>query len=60
MKRGTKKEIIAAAGFITAFVAWTVAVRFVDVRAIGPQGSAVGFAVMNRMFKSAGYHIIEV
>ncbi len=30
-----------------AFVLWTVLVRFVDVRAIGPEGSSVGFATLN-------------
>jgi undecaprenyl-diphosphatase len=29
------------------FVLWTVAICFVDVRAIGPQGSSVGFAGIN-------------
>ena len=29
------------------FVLWTVLVCFVDVRAIGPQGSSVGFATLN-------------
>ena len=32
---------------LTAFVLWTLAIRFVDVRAIGPQGSSVGFAGIN-------------
>ena len=32
---------------LTAFVMWTVAICFVDVRAIGPQGSSVGFAGIN-------------
>ena len=30
-----------------AFVLWTAAVRLVDVQAIGPQGSTVGFARIN-------------
>ena len=30
-----------------AFLLWTVLVRFVDVRAIGPEGSSVGFAALN-------------
>ena len=29
------------------FVLWTIAICFVDVRAIGPQGSSVGFAGIN-------------
>ena len=32
---------------LTAFVLWTVAICFVDVRAIGPQSSFVGFAGIN-------------
>ena len=58
MKKETKKEILAAAGFIAAFAAWTAAVRFVDVRAIGPQGSLIGFAPMNAFIhKLTGVHM---
>ena len=32
---------------LTAFVLWTAAICIVDVRAIGPQGSFVGFAGIN-------------
>ena len=32
---------------LAAFVMWTLAICFVDVRAIGPKGSYVGFAVIN-------------
>ena len=32
---------------LAAFVLWTVAICFLDVRAIGPQGSSVGFAGIN-------------
>ena len=31
-------------GLLLAFVLWTVLVKLVDVQAIGPEGSAVGFA----------------
>ena len=34
-------------GFIAIFVLWTVLVSVVDVRAIGPNGSSVGFATLN-------------
>ena len=47
MKRTGKKRIFVGAGFLAAFVLWTVLVSFVDVRAIGPNGSSVGFAVLN-------------
>ena len=43
---------------LVAFLLWTVAVRFVDVQAIGPQGSAVGFATLNRFVHDlTGVHI---
>ena len=35
------------AGLIAVFVLWTVLVSVVDVRAIGPNGSSVGFATLN-------------
>ena len=34
---------------LTAFVLWTAAVCFVDVRSIGPQGSSVGFSGINSL-----------
>lgn len=34
-------------GLLTVFVLWTVAVRLVEVRPIGPHGSTVGFATLN-------------
>lgn len=33
---------------LAGFLLWTAAVRLVDVQSIGPQGSAVGFAALNR------------
>ena len=47
MKKETKKNFGIAAILLGAFVVWTAAVRLVDVQAIGPQGSAVGFATIN-------------
>lgn len=47
MKRSTKTAAVAAA-FLTAFVLWTVAVRFIDVQLAGPCDTAVGFAAINR------------
>lgn len=46
MKKTTKKFILAF-GLLVAFTLWTVALCYVDVQAIGPRGSAVGFATLN-------------
>ena len=42
-----RKMLWMGAGFLGAFVLWTVLVSYVDVRAIGPNGSSVGFATLN-------------
>jgi len=46
MKR-IRKSFIASMCLLVAFVLWTVALCFVDVREIGPQGSSVGFSGIN-------------
>ena len=47
MKKKNKKMLVCGASLVLAFVLWTVLVRFVDVRAIGPEDSSVGFATLN-------------
>lgn len=43
---------------LAAFVLWTAAVKFLDVQAIGPEGSAVGFAAVNGFFHElTGVHM---
>lgn len=42
-----KNRSSIAVGFILMFVLWTLMVRFVDVRVIGPDGSSVGLATLN-------------
>lgn len=42
------KKLRIGIGLLVAFALWTVAVSFVDVQMIGPQGSSVGFATVNR------------
>ena len=48
MKKRINAKILFA-GIITlmAFVLWTVLVRMIDVKSIGPEGSSVGFAAFN-------------
>ena len=47
MEKKSKKRLAWGASLVLVFALWTVLVRFVDVRAIGPEGSAVGFATLN-------------
>ena len=42
-----KRKGYIALGFLAAFLLWTAAVKWIDVQAIGPEGSAVGFAAIN-------------
>ena len=42
-----RNSFIVSMCLLTAFMLWTVAICFVDVQAIGPQGSSVGFAGIN-------------
>ena len=49
MKKKSKKKLVLGAGLIVAFVLWTVSVRFIDVQPIGPKGSSIGFATLNRL-----------
>ena len=48
-----KRECLRAAGLLAVFVLWTVLVCNVDVRPIGPAGSEVGFATVNKFFHDA-------
>ena len=47
MEKKNKKRLVLGVSLIVAFVLWTILVCFVDVRAIGPEGSSVGFAALN-------------
>ena len=53
-----KNYFNAAIWMLTAFALWTIAVRYVDVQAIGPQESSIGFATMNRFVHNlTGVHM---
>ena len=53
-----RRNWLVAAGLLAAFTLWTAAVCLVDVRAIGPQGSRIGFAALNGWFHEiTGVHM---
>ena len=53
-----KRKCYTALGFLAAFLLWTEAVKWIDVQAIGPEGSAVGFAVVNGfVHRAIGVHM---
>ena len=45
--KNKRRIFLTGAGFLAAFVLWTVLVCFVNKEAIGPEGSSVGFAAIN-------------
>ena len=47
MEKKNRRLFVVGVGLLAAFILWTVLVCFVDVRAIGPQESSVGFATLN-------------
>ena len=47
MEKKSKRLFWVGTSLLIAFVLWTMLVRFVDVWAIGPQKSNVGFATLN-------------
>ena len=58
MKKEKQNPFRIAIRMLAAFALWTIALRFVDVQAIGPQASTVGFAAMNRFVHNlTGVHM---
>ena len=58
MKEENKTDFRIATCMLIAFVMWTAAICFVDVQAIGPQESTVGFATINQFVHNlAGVHM---
>ena len=53
-----RKKLYAALALIAAFILWTAVVSFIDVQAIGPQGSRVGLSAVNGWFHGlTGVHM---
>ena len=47
MKKENLKNLYASLISTFAFILWTMALYFIDVKSIGPQNSKVGFATIN-------------
>ena len=47
MEKKSRRLFLVGGALLAAFALWTVFVRFVDVQAIGPKESCVGFATLN-------------
>ena len=57
MKKQSKKFYAISGIFLFAFILWTVLISLIDVRAIGPKNSEVGFSSLNNCFhKLTGVH----
>lgn len=53
-----KKYFLISSLLIVSFIIWTLLISFVDVKAIGPNGSYVGFATLNGAFHNlTGAHM---
>ena len=50
MRRTGNGKILAGLGWMAAFAVWTMLIQTVDVRAVGPNGTTVGFAALNGWF----------
>ena len=58
MKAKGKRELSIGVGLLGAFALWTALIRRVDVQAIGPKGTRVGFAAFNAWFhRLTGVHM---
>lgn len=58
MKKENRKKLCIAICILAVFLLWTAAIRIIDVQAIGPQESTVGFATMNQFIHDlTGVHM---
>ena len=58
MKTNHQKNLWIALCLLASFVVWTVLICLVDVKPIGPDGSSVGFATLNRFVHDlTGVHL---
>ena len=58
MRNKKVKYLFIAVCSLAAFFLWTIALCFIDVQAIGPRGSTVGFAMLNQfVHQLTGIHM---
>lgn len=58
MKKDRKTSFLISISSLIVFVLWTVLISLIDVKAIGPNGSSVGFATINGRFHNlTGVHL---
>lgn len=58
MKKENLRNLIITATLFISFALWTLAVKFIDLKAIGPESSVVGFATVNQYFhRFMGVHM---
>ena len=58
MKENWKRELLTGMALLAAFIVWTILIQTVDVQAIGPKVTTVGFAAFNRWFHQlTGVHM---
>lgn len=58
MNKRNKNNFYIALSLLAAFVLWTTAISIIDVKAIGPRGSSVGFAALNSLIHDiTGVHM---
>ncbi len=50
MRKENKRGFCIAILFLILFFIWTILIYIIDVKAIGPQNSSVGFATLNGLF----------
>ena len=59
MKENGKRELLKGIALLAAFMVWTILIQTVDVQAVGPNGTSVGFAAFNQWFHQVtGVHMM--
>lgn len=59
MKKKTQRNFCITGCLLLAFMLWTMLIQYVDVQAIGPKESMVGFATINSAFHDlTGVHML--